>query len=199
MRCPPAFLLLHHHLCHVLDALCSVVLVMDLSRHVLQVLHVRSHQHVPQHQEVRVSRVLHWPGDIGMSVWIVLVGGQLTDWMWMYCTSYLQPHPRDKVDPWLCDLCSPLEHYFRLAQMECFPEKKKRNKCAVTSGVDGSPNVGKWGENLQNLVLPLELFLFIRITLRELVDVDPKPLYLLSHLERRTHREDEQTPSIRVL
>lgn len=58
---PPAFPLLHHHARHVLDALGSVVFVVRLPHHVLQILHVRPHQHVPQQQEVRVSRVLHWP------------------------------------------------------------------------------------------------------------------------------------------
>lgn len=56
---PPAFPLLHHHARHVLDALCSVVLVMRFPRHIFQVLHVRPHQHVPQQQEVRVVRILH--------------------------------------------------------------------------------------------------------------------------------------------
>ena len=47
------------HAPHVLDALGPVVLIVRLLSHVLQVLHVRPHQHVPQQQEVRVSRVLH--------------------------------------------------------------------------------------------------------------------------------------------
>lgn len=56
---PPAFPLQHHHASHVLDALSSVVLIVNFPRHVLQILHVRPHQHVPQQQEVGVSRVLH--------------------------------------------------------------------------------------------------------------------------------------------
>lgn len=56
---PPPFPLLHHHARHALDALCPVVFVVRLLRHVLQILHVRPHQHVPQQQEVRVRRVLH--------------------------------------------------------------------------------------------------------------------------------------------
>lgn len=40
-------------------------------------------------------------------------------------------------------------------------------------------------QNLEQLVLSLEVLVFIRITLRELVDVDPKPLDVLSDLERR--------------
>ena len=71
---PPAFPLLHHHARHVLDALRSVVLVVRLPRHVLQVLHVRPHQHVPQQQEVRVSRVLHWDwNNMTTCSWITLV------------------------------------------------------------------------------------------------------------------------------
>lgn len=58
-RHAPAFLLLHHHERHVLNALGSVVLIVSLPRHILQILHVRPHQHVPQQQEVRVSRVLY--------------------------------------------------------------------------------------------------------------------------------------------
>lgn len=37
--------------------------------------------------------------------------------------------------------------------------------------------------NLQYLVMILKVFIFIRITLRKLVDVDPKLLDLLSDLE----------------
>lgn len=55
----PAFPLLHDHPCHLVDALSPVVLVVRLLRYLLQVLHVRPHQHVPQQQEVRVERVLH--------------------------------------------------------------------------------------------------------------------------------------------
>lgn len=57
---PPAFPLLDDHSCHLVDALGPVVLVVRLLRHLLQVLHVSPHQHVPQQQEVRVERVLHW-------------------------------------------------------------------------------------------------------------------------------------------
>lgn len=57
----PAFPLLHHHACHALDTLRPVVLIVRLPRHVLQILHVCPHQHVPQQQEVGVRRVLHWP------------------------------------------------------------------------------------------------------------------------------------------
>lgn len=56
----PAFFVLHDHLCHFVDALGSVVFIMCLLCHFLQVLHVCPHQHVPQQQEVRVNRILHW-------------------------------------------------------------------------------------------------------------------------------------------
>lgn len=54
-----AVALLHHHAGHALDAVGPVVLVVGLARHVLQVLHVRADEHVPQLHEVAVRRVLH--------------------------------------------------------------------------------------------------------------------------------------------
>lgn len=48
----PALFLQHHQARHALDALGPVVFVVRLPRHVLQILHVRPHQHVPQQQEV---------------------------------------------------------------------------------------------------------------------------------------------------
>lgn len=56
----PAFPVLHDHSRHFVDAPGSVVFIVRLLHHFLQVLHVCPHQHVPQQQEVRVSRVLHW-------------------------------------------------------------------------------------------------------------------------------------------
>ena len=50
---------LHNHAGHALDALGSVVLVVGLPGHVLQVLHVRANEHVPQLHEITVCRVLH--------------------------------------------------------------------------------------------------------------------------------------------
>lgn len=54
-----AVALLHHHAGHALDAVSSVVLVVGLPGHVLQVLHVRANEHVPQLHEIAVRRVLH--------------------------------------------------------------------------------------------------------------------------------------------
>lgn len=54
-----AVALLHHHAGHALDAVGPVVLVVGLPGHVLQVLHVRADEHVPQLDEVAVRRVLH--------------------------------------------------------------------------------------------------------------------------------------------
>lgn len=54
-----AVALLYDHAGHALDALRSVVLVVSLSGHVLQVLHVCAYQHVPQLDEVTVGGVLH--------------------------------------------------------------------------------------------------------------------------------------------
>lgn len=54
-----AVALLHHHAGHALDAVGSVVLVVGLPGHVLQVLHVRADEHVPQLHEIAVRRVLH--------------------------------------------------------------------------------------------------------------------------------------------
>lgn len=48
------------HLCHFVDALGPIVFIMRLLCHILQVLHVRPHQHVPQQQGVRVKWILHW-------------------------------------------------------------------------------------------------------------------------------------------
>lgn len=55
-----AVALLDHHAGHALDALGSVVLVVSLPGHVLQVLHVCADQHVPQLDEVAVGGVFHW-------------------------------------------------------------------------------------------------------------------------------------------
>lgn len=55
----PAFPLPDHHVGHILDALSAIILVMCFPCHVLQVLHVCAHQHVPQLQEVRVLWVFH--------------------------------------------------------------------------------------------------------------------------------------------
>lgn len=54
-----AVALLHHHAGHALDAVSSVVLVVGLPGHILQVLHVRANEHVPQLHEIAVCRVLH--------------------------------------------------------------------------------------------------------------------------------------------
>lgn len=56
----PALALLDDHARHALDAARPVVLVVAFAGHVLQVLHVRPHQHVPQKQDVRVGRTLRW-------------------------------------------------------------------------------------------------------------------------------------------
>lgn len=50
---------LHNHAGHALDAVGSVVLIVSLPGHVLQVLHVRANEHVPQLHEVTMCRVLH--------------------------------------------------------------------------------------------------------------------------------------------
>lgn len=50
---------LHNHAGHALDALGSVVLIVGFSGHVLQILHVRANEHVPQLHEITVCRVLH--------------------------------------------------------------------------------------------------------------------------------------------
>lgn len=50
---------LHHQAGHALDALCPVVLIMCLPRHILQVLHVSTHQHCPQLHKIAVSWVFH--------------------------------------------------------------------------------------------------------------------------------------------
>ena len=50
---------LHHHAGHALNAVSPVVLIVGLPCHILQVLHVCPHQHVPQLHKVTVRRVLH--------------------------------------------------------------------------------------------------------------------------------------------
>jgi len=45
---------------HLLDALRSVVLVVDVAGHVFEVVHVWANQHVPQFHKVAVRLVLHW-------------------------------------------------------------------------------------------------------------------------------------------
>lgn len=60
-----AVALLHHHAGHALDAVSSVVLVVGLPGHVLQILHVRADEHVPQLHEIAVGRVLHCGGQQG--------------------------------------------------------------------------------------------------------------------------------------
>ena len=50
---------LHDHAGHALDALSSVVLVVGFPGHVLEILHVRANEHVPQLHEIAVCRVLH--------------------------------------------------------------------------------------------------------------------------------------------
>lgn len=44
---------------HLLDAMCTVVLVVHVTRHVLEVMHVCSDEHVSQLHEVAVCLVLH--------------------------------------------------------------------------------------------------------------------------------------------
>lgn len=51
--------LLHNHAGHALDAVGSVVFIVGLSGHVLQVLHVRANQHVAQLHKVTVRRVFN--------------------------------------------------------------------------------------------------------------------------------------------
>lgn len=57
----------HHQAGHALDALCPVVLIMCLPRHILQVLHVSTHQHCPQLHKVAVSWVFHCIARLGVS------------------------------------------------------------------------------------------------------------------------------------
>lgn len=54
-----AVALLDHHAGHALDAVSSVVFVVSLPGHVLQILHVRTDEHIPQLHKVTVGRVLH--------------------------------------------------------------------------------------------------------------------------------------------
>lgn len=54
-----AVALLDDHAGHALDALSSVVLVVSLSGHVLEILHVRANEHVPQLHEIAVCWVFH--------------------------------------------------------------------------------------------------------------------------------------------
>lgn len=57
----------HHQAGHALDALCPVVLIMCLPGHVLQVLHVSTHQHCPQLHKVAVPWVFHCTARLGVS------------------------------------------------------------------------------------------------------------------------------------
>lgn len=57
--CILAVAFLHHHAGHALDAMGSVVLVVSLPGHVLQILHMCADEHVPQLHEITVCRVLH--------------------------------------------------------------------------------------------------------------------------------------------
>lgn len=50
---------LHNHAGHALDAMGSVVLIVSLPGHVLQILHMRANEHVPQLHEITMRRVLH--------------------------------------------------------------------------------------------------------------------------------------------
>lgn len=54
-----AVALLHDHARHALDALGSVVLVVSLSGHVLEVLHVCANEHVPQLHEIAVCWIFN--------------------------------------------------------------------------------------------------------------------------------------------
>lgn len=57
----------HHQASHALDALCPIVLIMCLPRHILQVLHMSTHQHCPQLHKVAVSWVFHCMARLGVS------------------------------------------------------------------------------------------------------------------------------------
>lgn len=57
----------HHQAGHALDALRPVVLIMCLPRHILQVLHMSTHQHCPQLHKVAVSWVFHCIARLGVS------------------------------------------------------------------------------------------------------------------------------------
>lgn len=57
----------HHQAGHALDALCPVVLIMCLPCHILQVLHVSTHQHCPQLHKVAVPWIFHCIARLGVS------------------------------------------------------------------------------------------------------------------------------------
>lgn len=64
--CNPCFIVsilavafLHDHAGHALNALGSVVLIVGLTGHILQILHVCANEHVPQLHKITVCRVLH--------------------------------------------------------------------------------------------------------------------------------------------
>lgn len=99
---------------------------------------------------------------------------------------YLRLHPRGRYDPWTCVLYSPLEHCSRSQQTGCYPtERRKKNTSVMLTEMRWQISNTEKSQlmNLQYLVMTLKVFIFIRIKLRKLIDVDPKLLDLFSDLE----------------
>lgn len=119
----PAFPVLHDHLRHFMDAFGSVVFIMCLLSHILQVLHVCTHQHAPQQQEVRVNRILHWHVQRQHACMNSWTGCKNTPRK--MSSEYLLLYPRDKSDLWPFVLCSPPERYSQWLQTGFCPAKRE--------------------------------------------------------------------------
>lgn len=142
---------------------------MRLLSHILQVLHVCTHQHAPQQQEVRVNWILHWHVQ------------RQHAWMnsWTGCknaprqrsSEYLLLYPRDRSDLWPFFLCSPPERYSQWLQTGYCPAKREAAKWCHHPRK--RRRVGR--SNLQYLVVFLKVFVVFVVRLGKLVDVDPKP------------------------
>lgn len=183
----PAFTVLHDHLGHFVDVLSSIIFVVSVLCYFLQVLHVCHHQHVPQQQEVRVKRILHWHmkrQQACMNSWTGHPKRRRQS-LWQY----LLLHPRDRSDPWPFVLYSRPERRSRWLQTGYCPAERRGMTTARRRGDAFKASEERGKMDLHYLVLSLKIFIFIRITLRQLVDVDPKLLDFLFDLQHtHTHQ-----------